>query len=500
MAKKVQAMVKLQITAGKANPSPPVGPALGQHGVDVMEFCKGFNAQTNSRRGSSFPWWSRSTSVGLHLRDRRTACTPCCSSRGRDRQGLGGASQGQDGKVARAQVREIAQTVVNLTPTPSNRPCARSSSRPQHGSRLKERACGDDEAREGCPRDLRRGEAVPHEIVEKLPAAKFDGEHRHVAASGSTRSTPIRWCGAPSCSRTESARRYGSRYSPRVKRSGRLERRGPTWSGPKISVKSGRMDVQETVATPDLMGQVGKLGKVLGPRGLMPNPKLGTVTFDVARAVREVKVRVDKAGNVHVPVGKKSFAVEQLAAKSIWHCSRPSFTEACASKGRCSDRSPSRRRCGRGFGRRASASRTSSRDRSVQRQAEAKVTMTEALKERLGSASSAVLTDAGSAAHRAAASSDLRKQLKAASAEYKVVKNRLARIAVKDSFDPLAETLEGADRPGDRAWIPVTLAKALGRTKFEVCHRGGTGRGEGPRAGGGSARAGGFALEGSAAR
>ena len=73
------------------------------------------------------------------------------------------------------------------------------------------------------------------------------------------------------------------------------------------------MEFDSTIATPDLMGQVGRLGKVLGPRGLMPNPKLGTVTFDVARAVREVKAgkvefRVDKAGNVHVPVGKKSFA------------------------------------------------------------------------------------------------------------------------------------------------------------------------------------------------
>jgi len=87
-------------------------------------------------------------------------------------------------------------------------------------------------------------------------------------------------------------------------------------------VQGGFMDFDTTIATPDLMGQVGRLGKVLGPRGLMPNPKLGTVTFDVGRAVREAKAgkvefRVDKAGNIHVPVGKRSFNVENLTANAM---------------------------------------------------------------------------------------------------------------------------------------------------------------------------------------
>ena len=82
-------------------------------------------------------------------------------------------------------------------------------------------------------------------------------------------------------------------------------------------VKDGWLDFDIMIATPDQMGQVGQLGRVLGPRGLMPNPKAGTVTMDVARAVRESKAgkiefRVDKSGNVHAAIGKVSFALEAL--------------------------------------------------------------------------------------------------------------------------------------------------------------------------------------------
>lgn len=83
-------------------------------------------------------------------------------------------------------------------------------------------------------------------------------------------------------------------------------------------IKDGWLDFDAAVATPDMMGQVGQLGRVLGPRGLMPTPKAGTVTFDVGRAVREIKAgkiefRVDRTGNVHAPIGKVSFSPDQLA-------------------------------------------------------------------------------------------------------------------------------------------------------------------------------------------
>jgi len=104
-------------------------------------------------------------------------------------------------------------------------------------------------------------------------------------------------------------------------------------------VQGGFLDFDVAIATPDLMGQVGKLGRLLGPRGLMPNPKTGTVTTDIGKAVREFKggrieYRTDKVGNVHVPVGKISFSKEQLLQN--FHAVIEELTRAkpAAAKGR----------------------------------------------------------------------------------------------------------------------------------------------------------------------
>ena len=95
---------------------------------------------------------------------------------------------------------------------------------------------------------------------------------------------------------------------------------GADFVGPEYvdKIKGGWLDCDVVVATPDMMGKVGPLGRILGPRGLMPNPKSGTVTMDVALAVKEIKAgkieyRVDKTGNLHAPIGKVSFTNEQLA-------------------------------------------------------------------------------------------------------------------------------------------------------------------------------------------
>jgi large subunit ribosomal protein L1 len=89
---------------------------------------------------------------------------------------------------------------------------------------------------------------------------------------------------------------------------------------PKI--KDGWTDVDVIIATPDMMGELGKLGRILGPRGLMPNPKVGTVTMDIAKAVKEAKAgrieyRVDKAGIIHAPIGKRSFDQQALQENAL---------------------------------------------------------------------------------------------------------------------------------------------------------------------------------------
>jgi large subunit ribosomal protein L1 len=182
---------------------------------------------------------------------------------------------------------------------------------PRHGRKFRE-------AKARVPEDAQQPEAAVN-LVKELSFAKFDEtvevavrlgvDPRH--ADQIVRGTVVLPHGTG-----KTARVLVIAQGEKVKEA---EEAGADFVGVEYiqRIKDGWIDFDAVVATPDMMGQVGQLGRVLGPRGLMPTPKAGTVTFDVGRAVREIKAgkiefRVDKTGNVHAPIGKVSFSADQL--------------------------------------------------------------------------------------------------------------------------------------------------------------------------------------------
>jgi large subunit ribosomal protein L1 len=207
MAKKILGYIKLQVPAGSATPSPPIGPALGQRGINIMEFCKAFNAQSqNLEKGAPIP-------------------------------------------VSITYYQDKSFTFVMKTPP---------------ATVLIKKAAKVD-----------KGSSKPHtDKVGKLTRAQ--AEEAQAA-------------GADIVGAEDLAER----------------------------VQAGQIGFDRCIATPDMMPLVGRLGRVLGPRGLMPNPKLGTVTPNVREAVEaakggQVQFRVEKAGLIHAGVGKASFDAASL--------------------------------------------------------------------------------------------------------------------------------------------------------------------------------------------
>ena len=204
--KKVVGLIKLHIKAGEANPAPPVGPALGQHGVNIMEFCKAYNAATDSQRGNVIP-------VEISVYEDRSF------------------------------------TFALKTPP---------------AARLLLKAAG-----------VAKGSAEPH--VTKV--AKVSWAQVREAEDA----------GADVVGAEELAQR----------------------------IQDGFDDFDVAIATPDLMPIVGRLGRILGPAGKMPNPKVGTVTMDVGKAVEEAKAgkveyRTDRTAIVHLVIGKRDFDDRRL--------------------------------------------------------------------------------------------------------------------------------------------------------------------------------------------
>ena len=273
MAKKVTGYIKLQIPAGKATPAPPVGPALGQHGVNIVQFTKEFNARTAD----------------------------------------------QDGMIIPVVITVYADRSFSfITKTP---PAAVLLKKPQEVIEMK-RGKKYVEAAKAVDRATLYDTNEAISLVKKAAVAKFDETievHIRTGCDGRHADQQIR--GAVVLP-------HGTGKTVRVlvfakdAKAEEAKAAGADFVGaedliPKIQ-NEGWLDFDVVVATPDMMGVVGRLGRVLGPKGLMPNPKAGTVTMDVTKAINDIKAgkieyRLDKSNIIHVPIGKASFTEEQLS-------------------------------------------------------------------------------------------------------------------------------------------------------------------------------------------
>ncbi len=317
MAKPITAVVKLQVAGGQATPAPPVGTALGPHGVNIMEFVKQFNARTAQAQGTITP-------VEVTIYKDRTFTfitkTPPAAVLLKKEAGIEKGSPTSNrqkvGKVGNQDARFERDR-------PGGGDEDGGGHRPLHG-------LGGGGLMHAPGKHYRAAVALleprklygPRDAVEKVKAtayAKFDESVDIAVRLG------VDPKHADQIVRGTVSLPHGTGKKIRVlviaqgEKAKEAEAAGADYVGVDYvqKIKDGWLDTDVIVATPDVMGQLGPLGKVLGPRGLMPNPKAGTVTMDVARAVKELKAgkiefRVDKSGIVHAPIGKKSFGADAL--------------------------------------------------------------------------------------------------------------------------------------------------------------------------------------------
>src|SRR6201985_1559017 len=329
MAKKVTGYLKLQVPAGAANPSPPIGPALGQRGLNIMEFFKASNAQTQKEEKNtpipvvitiyadrSFTFEMKTPPMSYFLKQ-AAKIQSGSKAPGRDKAGA----------VTEAQVREIAEKKMkdlNCDSVESAMKMVEGSARSMGLEVAGERimAIGNrlTKAREGVDRTKLYPLPEAIKMIKERAKSKFDEtievsinlgvDPRHAdqmvrgvvnlpTGTGRTLRVGVFARGA----KAEEAKAAGADV---VGAEDLVEK-----------VQGGTIDFDRCIATPDMMPLVGRLGKVLGPRGMMPNPKIGTVTMDVTSAVKgakggSVEFRVEKAGIVQAGIGKASFSKEKL--------------------------------------------------------------------------------------------------------------------------------------------------------------------------------------------
>ena len=280
MAQKVTGFIKLQIPAGKATPAPPVGPALGQHGVNIMAFTKEFNERTKNDVGLVIPvvitvYADRSFTFVTKTPPAAVLIKKACGIE----HASGAPNKQKVAKITREQVKKIADRA---------------------------KLYDAEEALDVC---IKTAKAKFDETVEAHIKLGVDSRHADQQVRGAIvlpngTGKNVRVLAICKGDNVEKAQAAGAEFVGGEEMAAKIQQEG--W-----------MDFDVVITTPDMMGVVGRLGKVLGPRGLMPNPKAGTVTPDIAKAVTEAKAgkieyRLDKTNIIHCPIGKASFGVQKL--------------------------------------------------------------------------------------------------------------------------------------------------------------------------------------------
>ena len=328
MAKKVLTLIKLQIPAGAANPAPPVGPALGQHGVNIMEFCKAFNSRTQQDAGTIIP-------VEITVYEDRSfdfiTKTPPAAVLIREALGIDkGSGEPNREKVGHAERRPVPRDRRAQDARPERQ-------RPRRGleDHRRDRPL-DGRARRGGRRlamarhrGKRYREAIdevdrthaytPAEavsLVKQTATAKFDQTIEvHMRLGVNVRHAEEQLRGTLALpnglGKSITVAVFAEGDAARAANEAGADFVGAQELADRVS--DGWTDFDVAIATPALMGPVvSKLGRVLGPQGKMPNPKVGTVTDDVGKAVEEskagkVEYRTDRQGIIHLTIGKASF-------------------------------------------------------------------------------------------------------------------------------------------------------------------------------------------------
>src|SRR6201996_1711064 len=331
MAKKVTGYLKLQVPAGAANPSPPIGPALGQRGLNIMEFCKAFNAQTQKEEKNtpipviitiyadrSFTFEMKTPPMSFFLKQ-AAKIQSGSKAPGRDKAG----------KVTKAQVREIAEKKMkdlNCDTIESAMKMVEGSARSMGlevaGERIMAIGKRLKKAREGVDREKLYPLADAIKMVKERAKSKFDETIEIALNLGVDPRHADQMVRGVVTLPNGTGRTLRVGVFARGAKADEAKAAGADVVGAEDlveKVQAGNIDFDRCIATPDMMPLVGRLGKVLGPRGMMPNPKIGTVTMDVTNAVKgakggSVEFRVEKAGIVQAGIGKASFTEDKLVA------------------------------------------------------------------------------------------------------------------------------------------------------------------------------------------